>query len=161
MPRKSDVGPQSSGYFMLPAGQDRSGQVRDIGIATITFKVARQDSAGLLIAEYLMRAKGGPARHVHVTQDEWFFVREGEFLFEIGEERHVLRPGDSAWGPRGVAHVWTYTSAGPGSIVFVLNPVAKMQLFFEAIAERKGPAPMDPEFWRRFEMELVGPPLSP
>ncbi len=146
--------------FVLAASQDRFGKVRDLGISTITFKVARPDSSELFIAENLMRAKGGPARHSHNTQDEWFFVRQGEFVIEIGRQRHILKPGDSVWGPRGVPHVWAYVSEGEGSILFAFNPPAMIEAFFEAIAELHAPAPAEPDFWRRFEMEWVGPPLQ-
>ncbi len=148
------------GEFILPASQDRFGTVRDIGISTITFKVAHVDSTELFIAENLMRSKGGPPRHVHHTQDEWFFVRQGEFIIEVGQERRVLRPGDSVWGPRGVPHVWAYTSEGPGSILFVFNPAAKIEPFFEALANLHSPAPSEPKFWRPYEMDWIGAPLT-
>ncbi len=146
--------------FVLAARQDRFGKVRDLGISTITFKVAREDSSELFVAENLMRAKGGPPRHIHYTQDEWFFVRQGEFLIEIGQERRLLKPGDSVWGPRGISHVWAYTNEGEGSILFVFNPPAMIEAFFEAIAKLHSPAPSEPDFWRRYEMEWAGPPLQ-
>jgi quercetin dioxygenase-like cupin family protein len=146
--------------FVLAASQDRFAKVRNLGISTITFKVAGEDSSELFIAENLMRAKGGPARHIHYTQDEWFFVRRGEFIIEVGQERHVLRPGDSVWGPRGIPHTWAYTSEGEGSILFVFNPAAKIEAFFEAIAKLNSPAPSESQFWGPYEMEWVGPPLQ-
>jgi len=145
---------------LLADRRDRFGIIRDLGISTLTYKVARPDSTELFIAENLMHAKGGPPRHMHLTQDEWFFVREGEFLMELGENRHLLKAGDSIWGPRGVPHAWSYISDGPGSIMFVFNPPAKIEAFFEELARLKSPAPSDPEFWRPFEMEFVGPPLQ-
>ncbi|MGE5072083.1 MAG: cupin domain-containing protein [Anaerolineae bacterium] len=145
---------------MLAAGTDRFGQVRDLGISTLNFKVTHAESSELFIAENLLRAKGGPVRHIHHTQDEWFFVRKGEFLIEVGAERHVLKPGDSIWGPRGVPHAWAFTGEGDGCILFVFNPPAKIEAFFETLARLKSYAPSAPEFWAEYEMELVGPPLQ-
>lgn len=39
--------------------------------------------------------KVGPALHLHTDYDEWFFVREGEFKFQVGEDTLRLKPGDS------------------------------------------------------------------
>ena len=39
--------------------------------------------------------KVGPALHLHTDCDEWFFVREGEFKFQVGEDTLRLKPGDS------------------------------------------------------------------
>ena len=153
--------PQShSPIKLLANAQDRFGVIRDLGISTLTYKVAGSDSSELFIAENLMHAKGGPPRHIHLLQDEWFFIRQGEFIMEVGQARYLLKPGDSLWGPRGVPHAWYYSSDGPGSIIFVFNPPAMIEAFFEELARRKGPAPAEPEFWRSFGMELAGPPLQ-
>ena len=34
--------------------------------------------------ENTFHAKGGPARHLHYDQDEWFYAVEGEFIIEVG-----------------------------------------------------------------------------
>ncbi len=83
--------PQSAGLFVA-AGADRFGVQRGLGISTITFKVTPRDSAGLLILENTFHAKGGPARHLHYAQDEWFYAVEGAFLIEVGDDRRMLRP---------------------------------------------------------------------
>lgn len=143
------------------AGEDRFGQVRDLGISHMAFKVTHAESAGLLIVENVLHTKGGPARHIHPYQDEWFFVREGEFVIEVGEERLLAKPGDSLWGPRGIPHRWAFTGgAGGGSILFAFNPPGKMEGFFEELARRNSFAPPDPDLWSRYDMELVGPPLN-
>ena len=50
----------------VPAGQDRFGERRGLGVSVIEFKVTPQDNGGdLLILENVFHAKGGPARHLH------------------------------------------------------------------------------------------------
>ena len=83
----------------VPAGQDRFGERRGLGVSVIEFKVTPQDNSGdLLILENVFHAKGGPPRHLHHEQDEAFYALEGEFLIEVGDERMRLRPGDSLIG---------------------------------------------------------------
>ncbi len=92
----------------VAAGEDRFGEHRGLGVSTIAFKVVPRDSSGLLILENTFHARGGPARHLHYDQDEWFYALEGEFLIEVGQERRRLHPGDSLLAPRQVPHVWAY-----------------------------------------------------
>ena len=98
----------------VAAGEDRFGEQRGLGISTITFKVSPQDSGGLFILENTFREKGGPARHLHYHQDEWFYAVEGEFIVEVGPERIRLNPGDSLLAPRQVPHVWAYVGDSRG-----------------------------------------------
>ena len=67
-----------------------------------------QDSHGLFVIENTFHAKGGPARHLHYHQDEWFYSIEGEFILEVGDQRLRLRTGDSLLAPRKMPHVWAY-----------------------------------------------------
>jgi hypothetical protein len=36
-----------------------------------------------LILENTFLARGDPARHLHYEQEEWFYILEGKFLFEV------------------------------------------------------------------------------
>ncbi len=143
----------------IAAGQDRFGERRSLGISTIDFKVTAPDSGGLLIIENTFHAKGGPARHLHVDQDEWFYAVEGEFLFEVGSERFTLKPGDSLLAPRMVPHVWAHVGDARGRIVIAFMPAGKMEAFFREVTKANAMPPQDPELWRAHGMELVGPPL--
>ena len=60
-------GPVSHAVYVL-AGQDRFGEHKALGISTIDFKVSAKDSGGAaLVIENTNRAKGGPARHLHLV----------------------------------------------------------------------------------------------
>src|SRR5690349_17709342 len=97
----------------VPSGQDRYGEHKALGISTIDFKWSTEDSGGAaLVIENTNRAKGGPARHLHVDQEEMFYVVEGEYLIEIGTQRFTLKPGDSIVAPRQVPHVWAAVGNG-------------------------------------------------
>jgi mannose-6-phosphate isomerase-like protein (cupin superfamily) len=144
----------------VPAGADRFGERRPLGISRIDFKVSTADSGGaLFVLENTFHAKGGPARHLHYDQDEWFFVVEGEFLMEIGSERITMKPGDSVLAPRQVPHVWASVGDSTGRILVSFTPAGRMEAFFREVAQANAMPPQDPALWRAHGMELVGPPL--
>ncbi len=47
---------------------------------------------------------GGPPLHVHETEEEYFFVTEGEFAFSIDGKITKAKAGESAFVPRGKVH---------------------------------------------------------
>jgi mannose-6-phosphate isomerase-like protein (cupin superfamily) len=74
----------------VPAARDRFRGQREIRFTKtlIDFKVSTLDTdGGLAVCEITSVQKGGPARHLHHEQDEWFYVLEGEHVIEVGEER--------------------------------------------------------------------------
>jgi mannose-6-phosphate isomerase-like protein (cupin superfamily) len=129
-------------------------------VSTIAFKVVPHDSSGLFILENTFHAKGGPARHLHYDQDEWFYAIEGEFLIEVGQERLRLQPGDSLLAPRRIPHVWASVGETRGRIPITFLPAGKMEAFFREVTKANAMPPRDPELWRAHGMELVGPPLA-
>jgi quercetin dioxygenase-like cupin family protein len=144
----------------VAADEDRLGEPRGLGISTITFKVCPQDSSDLFIIENTFREKGGPARHLHFDQDEWFYAIEGEFIIEVGRERIRLNPGDSLLAPRQVPHVWAYVGDTRGRMLIAFMPAGKMEAFFREVTKANAMPPQDPELWRAHGMELLGPPLA-
>lgn len=146
--------------LLVAAGEDRFGEQRGLGISSISFKVTPQDSDGLLIIENTFHEKGGPARHLHYDQDEWFYPVEGEFIFEVGDEKMRLKPGDSLLAPRKVPHVWAYSEGGCGRILIAFMPAGKMESFFREVTKANAMPPQDPQLWKDHGMELLGPPLG-
>lgn len=145
--------------LVVQAGRDRFGEERGLGVSQVDFKLASVDATSMFALENRFTTKGGPARHVHPDQDEWFFVLEGAFEFEVGGERVQLAPGDSIFGPRGVPHVWAHVDDGPGRILIVFTQAGHMEAFFREVTQNNAMPMQDPALWRRYGMELVGPPL--
>lgn len=149
---------------MVPAGGDCFGKRRQVfGRLPIDLKVVgSQTDGGLLVLEQIDDRKGGPPRHVHVNQDEWFYVIQGEYVVEVGETRFELGPGDSVLAPRGVAHVWAYVGEGTGRMLVEFHPAGLMEAFFAQATQLSGASP-GPELARLFSdhgMQLVGPALQ-
>jgi quercetin 2,3-dioxygenase len=101
----------------------------------------------------------GPARHLHYHQDEWFYALEGEFIFEVGPKQFRLLPGDSLLARRRVPHVWSLVGESRDRILIAFLPAGTMEAFFREVIEANAMPPQDPELWRAYSMELLGPPL--
>jgi mannose-6-phosphate isomerase-like protein (cupin superfamily) len=125
-------------------------------------KVSSTDSDGTLFVGEIVHQhrQGGPPSHLHREQDEWFYVLEGDYVVVVGQEQFRLGPGDSAFGPRGVPHVWAFAGDGAGRMVVVITPAGQMDPFFRRLSAMGAAAPQDPAFWSLYGMELVGPPLA-
>jgi mannose-6-phosphate isomerase-like protein (cupin superfamily) len=84
----------------------------------------------------------------------------GEFVFQIGQDRLQLGPGDSVLGPRRVPHVWAYVGEARGRILVAFTPAGTMEAFFREVTQANAMPAQDPELWRAHGMELLGPPLA-
>jgi quercetin dioxygenase-like cupin family protein len=131
-----------------------------LGISTIEFKLSSHDEDGVLILENIFHAKGGPAKHLHYSQDEWFYCLEGKFRFEIGSESFLLNSGDSLLGPKMIPHVWAFIGEGIGRILVMFKPAGKMENFFREVTKTNAMPIQDPELWQKHGMKLLGPPIS-
>jgi len=142
-------------------GEDRLGEHHAIGVSTTDFKVLTLDSGGgLFVMEHTSAKKGGPPRHLHHNEDEWFYIVEGEYIAEIGSERFQLKPGDSILGPREVPHAWAFIGDTPGRMLIAFAPANKMEAFFRDKRRKDGEYLNDAQFYHAYGLELLGPPLS-
>ena len=148
---------------VVEAGTDRTGQSHKAARANshLDFKVlTRETNGALFIMENRNMVRGGPPRHVHYEQEEWFYFVEGddEVLMEVGEKKLRLKPGDSVLAPRNVPHVWAYLGQQPGRMLFAFTPAARIESFFEETSKPDAKV-NDPSRFERHGMKLVGPPL--
>jgi mannose-6-phosphate isomerase-like protein (cupin superfamily) len=148
---------------LVGAGEDRFAKKRPIPTGSSTFKVSTQDSRGDFFAmEHTNQKKGGPPRHLHHNEDEWFYVIEGDYLVEVGSHTHRLKAGDSVLGPRGTSHAWAFVGNTPGRLLITYAPAGKMEEFFDSRDRQGGRTTYvtDAAAMRAYGMELLGPPLS-
>ncbi len=146
--------------LLIPAGEDRFGKFKTLGISTIAVKVSRAESSDLFMCEISLEHQGGPAKHLHYLQDEWFYVVEGDFLIEAGDQRFRMKPGDSLFVERRVPHVWANVGNSRLRFLASASPAGKLEAFFENASKYNAIPGSDPEFWRPYDMEWVGPPLK-
>ena len=140
-------------------GQDRFGDKHSLGFSTILFKMGSAETSGnLFMIEHKGLGHGGPPVHVHPNQEEWFYVMEGQVLFQVGETQHKLGPGESVLAPRGIPHGFAGIGEKPAHMLIAFSPAGRMEAFFRDVAVPNGPK-MDAETFARYDMKYVGPPL--
>ncbi len=146
------------------ATQDRYALKRILPNGTTAFKVSSKDCRNDFFAmEHHHTAKGGPPRHLHHNEDEWFYVLEGEYLVEVGAHLHTLKAGDSVLGPRGISHAFAYNGATSGRLLITYAPAGKMEEFFDSrdhTAGGRSTYVFGAARMHAFGMELLGPPIT-
>jgi len=105
-------------------------------------------------------------RHIHVEEDEAWYLLEGSMTFYCGG--HVIEAAKYGWvfAPRGIPHTFKVGSEGARALTFAFP-----SSFADFVAEMgepapqltvPPPAPVDPhrlaEVARRYGIEIVGPP---
>ena len=154
---------KDSTVHLVEAGADSTGQPHKAARANshLDFKVLTRESSGaLFIMENRNMVRGGPPRHLHYEQEEWFYFIEGsdEVLMDVGEKKLRLKPGDSVFAPRNVPHVWAYLGQQPGRMLFAFTPAARIESFFVETSKPNAKV-NDPSRFEKHGMKLVGPPL--
>ena len=133
------------------------------GTSPNDIKISAKDTDGLLsIFEYTGNVKGGPPLHIHLKQDEIFFIVEGDYIFKVGDERYKLTKGDTIFLPGNVPHTFAQTSE-KGKMYFMFQPSGKMEDYFRKLASFKAqPNPEEgAKLFADHEMIVVGPPCVP
>jgi quercetin dioxygenase-like cupin family protein len=158
----ASAAPTAATPFVVRADQDRYSESTVLfGVSPNQIKISAADTQGqLAVFEYVGNNRGGPPLHVHDNQDEIFFVREGQYIFEVGGVRHRLGPGDTIFLPRGVPHTFAQVSE-KGRLVFMFTPAGEMEDFFRAAARIQGVPPPNQEvaLFAGHGMRVLGPPL--
>ena len=105
-------------------------------------------------------------RHIHLNEDEAWYLLEGSMTFYCGE--HVIEAAKYGWvfAPRGIPHTFKVGSNGARALTLTFP-----SSFAEFVAEMGEPAsrltipppgPVDPqrlaEVAHRYGIEIVGPP---
>ncbi|MBK7096357.1 MAG: cupin domain-containing protein [Saprospiraceae bacterium] len=132
------------------------------GVSPNDLKVSGKDTGSeLSIFEYTGKEKGGPPLHIHLYQDETFYILEGEYLFQCGEDKTLMTEGDMIFLPRGLPHTWAQLTEN-GKLLYFFQPAGKMESFFKTTGNQK--EALSPEegmkLWEDHEMKIVGPPLK-
>ncbi|SDP98259.1 quercetin 2,3-dioxygenase [Mucilaginibacter sp. OK268] len=149
--------------FVIKKGKNRFDEkTMLINNSPVDLKVSTKDTDGTLsISEYTGFAKGGPPLHIHLYQDEIFYILEGEHLFQLGDKQYHLTAGDSIFIPRNVPHAPAQLS-DKGKYLFFFTPSGKMEDFFRTLGELKRPVSSEDAktIFEAHDMKIVGPPLS-
>ncbi len=151
---------------MVPAGESRNGEhlkMKGVTLNTLDLKVSGKDTDGdiAIFEQTGTTPKGGPPLHIHPFQDEIFYIIEGEYRFQVGDDSHALKPGDTIFLPRGIKHAFIQLTE-KGKLIITYQPAGKIEDFFKATSLWTSPPSQD-EILKVFEahdMKIVGPPLK-
>lgn len=150
----------------MNSGEARFGthfKMRGVTINTLDIKISGKDNENdLAVFEQTgLTPKGGPPLHIHPNQDEWFYVIEGNYLFQVGEENYQMNAGDTIFLPRKVQHAFVQLSE-KGKMIVSYLPAGKMEGFF-AVTDKWTTSPTKEEIAKVFaehDMQVVGAPLK-
>jgi mannose-6-phosphate isomerase-like protein (cupin superfamily) len=149
--------PAPASLHVVANGEDRFGSPHSLGFSTVSYKVGTAEtSGGLFVIEHTHLVPGGPPLHLHLNQEEWFCVEEGQVAFQVGDQRITLGPGESVLAPRRVPHTFSSVASAPSRLLIAFCPAGKMEAYMRD-SEKAGP-PADPAAWfRKYDMEYAGP----
>jgi quercetin dioxygenase-like cupin family protein len=152
--------------FKIAAGEGRiHGHIKLKGVNSniLDVKISGSDTNGdLAIFEQTSVSQGkGTPLHIHHNQDEIFYIIEGSYKFQVGDDKYDLTTGESIFLPRKVAHAWTQVSE-KGKMIVTMQPAGKLENFFVTMAALDH-QPSQQEIAALFlenDMQVVGPPLK-
>jgi quercetin dioxygenase-like cupin family protein len=102
--------------------------------------------------------------HTHSREDEYSYILEGHFGFEIGAREFEAGAGSVVFKPRDVRHGFWNLGAGRGLILEIVSPAGLEGFFEKAIALFEGGALPGPEATERLartygcEVDVAGTP---
>jgi quercetin dioxygenase-like cupin family protein len=152
--------------FKVNSGEARNGvhyKMKGVTLNVLTIKISSKDTDGeqAVFEQQGFTPGGGPPLHLHPYQDEFFYIIEGEYLFQVGDDKYRMMPGDTIFLPRNVQHAFVQLKE-KGKVIVSYLPAGKMEDFFKTTDSWTLPPTMD-EITRAFEdhdMIIVGPPLK-
>jgi mannose-6-phosphate isomerase-like protein (cupin superfamily) len=122
----------------------------------------RQTNGSMTVLEFVFGPDQGPARHMHLREDELWYVLEGEFRFSTGDVMLYASTGGLAFGPRGLPHTFQNIGEAPGRLLVITTP-SGLERFFEQTAQMALRS-VDPDELAAVGtanwLDFVGPPLN-
>jgi quercetin dioxygenase-like cupin family protein len=151
--------------FTVKAGTDhRGGSLYVVG-SDISVKISSEDTNGAFTTfEDHTPPLAGPPLHSHRYQDEWWYILEGRYRFQVDGEIIVAGPGDTVFAPKGSRHAFQNIGTDTGTTLTTVVP-GGLDIFFEELSEavprgtQPDPAVVVPIF-QKHDLELLGPPLA-
>ena len=152
--------------FKVNSGEARYGihyRMKGVTLNVLDIKISSKDTDGdLAVFEQSgFTPQGGPPLHIHLHQDEFFYIVEGEYLFQVANEKYHMKSGDTIFLPRNVQHAFIQITE-KGKVIVSYMPAGKMEDFFKTTDAWSSP-PTLKEIEKVFEdhdMKVVGPPLK-
>jgi mannose-6-phosphate isomerase-like protein (cupin superfamily) len=129
----------------------------------LTFKLRGDQSNGsLTVLENIIAPNDGPPLHLHESEDEAWYVLEGQLRFKLGTRISSASTGSFIFVPRGTPHCFQNVGVAPARILVLFTP-AGMERFFDRFAAVPAGGSV-PDAFREIGasvgMDVVGPTLA-
>jgi len=126
-------------------------------------KLAGGDLPGsITVMEDVTPPHHGPPLHAHPFE-EWFYILEGSFLFELAGMPFSVTVGDFVHAPSNEPHVFQNTSDEDARMLVIAKP-GGLENYFAELAERAMNDPTNvaalSEIGARYGIVLLGPPIA-
>jgi quercetin dioxygenase-like cupin family protein len=155
------------GAFTVRAGEARpGGQWLVRGEKAFSTKVSGADVGKTYVAIEIHPPPGvGPELHIHLAQNELFFMLKGSIGVQCGPDRTILNVGDAFMAPANIPHAFVVLGTEPAHVLLVYDPAGDMEGFFQEYAplvsvdgepDRKKLA----EAYAKHGMKVAGSPLK-
>jgi quercetin dioxygenase-like cupin family protein len=142
----------SHGGIVLGAG---AGKTISVLGDSYTYKAAKEETGGAYALIECTVVGDGPSPHIHTSEEEAFYVLEGELNVLVGERTVTATAGAFVLVPRGTVHTFSKAGTASAKILTIISP-AGFEKFFEEIA---GPPDLGKimALAPKFHLEIVGP----
>ena len=141
-----------------------AGQTVAVPGHTITYKVVSADTNGAFSVLEVDLFGDGPPRHIHKTEDETFYILEGEVTILVGERTIRAAAGSFVLIPKGTVHAMARSGPEPAKFLAMYSPAGMEQFFNEAagldLTDTDAYVAKAEELAEKYNMEVVGPPLE-
>jgi quercetin 2,3-dioxygenase len=147
-----------AGFVVLPGTAQRHAgpQGREADV-TEMYATCLQTGGSLGLLKQIIAPKSGPPTHVHLTEDEFFYVLKGDFKVKLGDQIIDALAQSVMFVPRGVLHTFQNAGSDSGELLVGVIPGGLEGMMVE------GPG-VDKEavkaLAKKYNMEVVGPPIQ-
>jgi quercetin dioxygenase-like cupin family protein len=157
----SIVATDGKGIVLLPGARETISMPGN----KMTFVHREPDSAYSIVEWVAEPGAPGSSVHIHRLTDEAFYVLEGTFVFQLGEETVEASVGAFVFAPKGVVHAFWNQGPSPARMLLMMSPPG-FERYLEELADGLTAAGDDAEaamslrkeLSERYDVEVVGPP---
>jgi quercetin dioxygenase-like cupin family protein len=123
-----------------------------------TYKVVGGDTGGNYSLIEGTIAGDGPPAHIHKSEEEAFYILEGEVNVKIGEQTIRGTAGSFVLIPRGTVHTFSTVGTEPAKVLAIISPAGFEQFFIEIEGSTDVEKIMTVA--AKYNLTIMGPPRS-
>ena len=151
----------NDGNIVLSPGE---GKIVPVPGHKVTHKVVGADTDDAYSLLKVELVGDGPPQHIHKTEDEAFYVLEGEFNVLLGERTIRGTAGSFILIRKGMVHTFSRIGQEPAKLLAIFSPAGFEQFFDEAVdldvTDTEAYVAKGIALAEKYNMDIVRPPLE-